>query len=473
VLRKDHDWWSVLELILTNLTRELVADFDSPYNILFRVGKTPSRFSGHTRTAGESLREKRRAYTISHALPLKVFGGKIALGSMNGVPLRLPLEQGSDIETKISFVDGKRNRLVYRGFDIEKLAEHSSYEEVAYLLLFNALPTKTQLSEFAKRMATNRRIPAGLVTLIGSLPHSAPPMDVLRTAISAMAVFDPKVKEHSEEALLDIAIEMIAQVPTIITTHNYVRNGRLPIEPDKKLGHAANFLYMLKGTDPDQETARALDICWVLHADHGLNASTFAARVTASAQSDIYAALTTAVGTLKGTIHGGANQAVMETLLKIKDERNVDDYVKDALNNSKKIPGFGHRIYKGDDPRVAFLRRLSEEMCRKTNNLHWFELSLKLQEAVFREKELHPNMDFFAATLYYALGVPVDMFTTMFACSRMAGWTAQVIEQYQLSRLIRPSGQYTGRLNRKYIPMEMREHAPTATPKSHLYTQGC
>jgi citrate synthase len=256
---------------------------------------------------------------------------------------------------------------------------------------------------------------------------------------------------------LDIAIEMIAQAPTIVTAHNHVRNGHLPIEPDKKLGHSANFLYMLKGIQPDEEDAKALDMCWVLHADHGLNASTFAARVTASALSDMYAALTTAIGTLKGTIHGGANQAVMETLLKIRDEQNVDEFVRDALRNSKKIPGFGHRIYKGDDPRVAYLRKLSETMCKKTNNQHWFELSKKLQDAVFREKGLHANMDFYAATLYYALGVPVDMFTTMFACSRMAGWTAQIIEQYEMNRLIRPAGQYTGALNRKYIPVEMRE----------------
>jgi len=379
------------------------------------------------------------------------------LDSSDRLPLRLPLEEGSEIETKISFVDGAKNRLVYRGIDIAKLAENGCYEEVAYLLLYDALPTKSQLDQFVQKMATNRRIPAGLVTLIGSLPHSAPPMDVLRTAISAMAIFDPKSKEHSRDALLEIAVEMIAQTPTIVTAHHHIRNGRLAIEPDRRLGHAANFLYMLKGVPPDEEAARALDTCWVLHADHGLNASTFAARVTASALSDMYAALTTAIGTLKGKIHGGANQEVMQTLLEIKDDRRIDDYVKNALRNSKKIPGFGHRIYKGDDPRVAYLRRLSEAMCKKTDNLQWFELSEKLQVAVLQEKGLHPNMDFYAATLYYALGVPVDMFTTMFACSRMAGWTAQIIEQYELNRLIRPSGQYAGALNRDYVPIGLRD----------------
>jgi citrate synthase len=367
------------------------------------------------------------------------------------------LEEPSEIETKISFVDGVENRLIYRGIDIRTLAEHASYEEVTYLLLYGSLPTQVQLDELRRKMITNRRIPAGLVTLIGSVPHSALPMDVLRTAISAMAMFDPKAKEHGHEVLLDIAIEMIAEAPTIVTTHNHIRNSRLAIEPDPKLGHAANFLYMLKGNEPDEEDARALDICWVLHADHGLNASTFAARVTASALSDMYAALTTAIGTLKGTIHGGANQKVMEMLLDIRDERNIDGYVRNSIKNSIKIPGFGHRVYKGEDPRVTHLRRLSETLCKKTNNLHWFELSRKLEKVVLQERKLYPNMDFYSATLYYALGVPVDMFTPMFACSRMAGWTAQIIEQYELNRLIRPLGDYVGILNQEYVPIEKRK----------------
>ncbi len=366
------------------------------------------------------------------------------------------LEEPSEIETKISFVDGVENRLVYRGIDICSLADHSNYEEVAYLLLYGSLPTRTQLDEFKRKMVVNRRIPAGVVTLIGAVPHSAPPMDVLRTAISAMAMFDQKAKDITREPLMEMAVELITQAPTIVTTHNHIRNSRLPIEPDPKLGHAANFLFMLKGTRPDDEDARALDICWVLHADHGLNASTFAARVTASAQSDIYAALTTAVGTLKGTIHGGANQKVMEMLLDIKDEEKVTEYVKNSLKNARKIPGFGHRVYMGEDPRVTYLRDLSETLCEKTKNLHWFDLSRKLEETVFKVKGLYANMDFYSATLYYALGIPVDMFTTMFACSRMAGWTAQIIEQYELNRLIRPLGDYVGVLNLEYVPIEKR-----------------
>ena len=367
------------------------------------------------------------------------------------------LEEPSEIETKISFVDGAQNRLAYRGVNVSTLAEHSSYEDVSYLLLYGSLPTRAQLDEFTRKMAANRRISAGIVTLIASLPHSALPMDVLRTAISATAMFDHKGKENSREALLEIAIELIAQAPTVVTTFNHIRNSRLPIEPDATFGHAANFLYILKGTRPDEEAARALDTCWVLHADHGLNPSTFAARVTASAQSDIYAALTTAIGTLKGAIHGGANQKVMEMLLEIKDEERVSEYVRNVLKHKGKIPGFGHRVYKGEDPRVSSLRRLSESRCKKTQNMHWFELSQKLEETVFREKELYPNMDFYSATLYYALGVPVDMLTTMFACSRMVGWAAHIIEQCEQNKLIRPLGDYIGILNQEYLPIEKRK----------------
>jgi citrate synthase len=370
---------------------------------------------------------------------------------------RRKLEEPSEIETKISYVDGAQNRLVYRGIDVRDLAERSTYEEVSCLLLYGSLPTKTQLDLFTRRMVASRRLPAGIVTLIGALPRSAPPMDVLRTAISAMAMFDAKAHKTGHEALLDIGIELIAQAPTIVTAHDHIRNLHLPIEPDTRLGHAANFLYALKGTKPDAEDARALDICWVLHADHGLNASTFAARVTASAQSDIYAALTTAIGTLKGTIHGGANQKVMEMLLEIKDEHNVDQYVRELIKSGKRIPGFGHRIYKGEDPRVIKLRELSHSLCKKTGNMHWFELSRSLERVVFEEKALYPNMDFYSATLYYALGIPVDMFTAMFACSRMAGWTGHIVEQYELNRLIRPLGDYTGNLDQDYVPIEQRE----------------
>ena len=370
---------------------------------------------------------------------------------------RRKLEEPSEIETKISYVDGTQNRLVYRGIDVRDLAERSTYEEVSYLLLYGSLPTKTQLDLFTRSMVANRRLPAGIVTLIGALPRSAPPMDVLRTAISAMAMFDAKAHKTGHEALLDIGIELIAQAPTIVTAHNHIRNSHLPIEPDTRLAHAANFLHTLKGTEPDAEEARALDICWVLHADHGLNASTFAARVTASAQSDIYAALTTAIGTLKGTIHGGANQKVMEMLLDIKDEHNLEQYVRESIKVGRKIPGFGHRIYKGEDPRVTKLRELSRSLSKKTGNMHWFELSRSLEKVVFKEKALYPNMDFYSATLYYALGIPVDMFTAMFACSRMAGWTGHIIEQYELNRLIRPLGEYTGNLKWDYLPIGQRE----------------
>jgi len=366
------------------------------------------------------------------------------------------LEEPSEIETKMSYVNGVKNQLFYRGIDVRSLTEHCSYEEVTYLLLFGTLPNRSQLDAFTRKMASSRRIPAGVVTLIGSLPHSALPMDVLRTAVSAMAMFDPKPRENNREGIMGVAIELIAQAPTIVTAHNHIRHSHLPIEPDPNLGHAANFLYMLKGTKPEEYEAKVLDMCWVLHADHGLNASTFAARVTASAQSDIYAALTTAIATLKGTIHGGANQKVMEMLLEIRDNDRVNEYVINSLEKGRKIPGFGHRIYKGEDPRVAHLRSLSKSVCQRTSNNHWFELSEKVEEAVTQKRELHPNMDFYSATLYYALGIPVDMLTTMFACSRLAGWTGHIIEQYELNKLIRPLGDYVGELSVEYVPIERR-----------------
>jgi citrate synthase len=371
------------------------------------------------------------------------------------VEVKRRLEEPSETETRISFVDSN-GHLCYRGIDIHDLARYSTYEETVYLLLYGKLPTKSQLLELSNKLATRRRLPAGVVVLIGSVPHSAPPMDVLRTAISAMAMFDPNAKDNRIGTLLERGIGQIAQATTIVTTHNHIRNSRLPIEPDPEMGHAENFLYMLKGRRPEPWEIKTLDQCLVLHADHGLNASTFAARVTASAQADMYAALTSAVGTLKGTIHGGANQKVMEMLLDIKDERMVEQYIAEALRQGRKIPGFGHRIYKVEDPRVVHLRRLSKEACERTGNGYWFDLSRKVEDAVRSQKGLFPNMDFYSATIYYALGFPVDMFTTVFACSRMAGWVAHIIEQFELNILIRPMGDYVGLVNQPYIPIENR-----------------
>lgn len=365
------------------------------------------------------------------------------------------LEEPSETETRISFVDSG-GHLSYRGVNIHDMAKHSTYEETIYLLLYGKLPTKTQLLEMRNKLSARRRLPAGVVALISSLPHFAAPMDVLRTAISAMAMFDPNEKDNRIETLLERGIGQIAQATTIVTTHNHLRNSRLPIEPDPEMGHAESFLYMLKGREPEAWETKALDLCLVLHADHGLNASTFAARVTASARADMYAALTTAVGTLKGTIHGGANQKVMEMLLEIKEERMVNRYIDEAFREGRKIPGFGHRIYKVEDPRVAYLRNVSRDACERTGHAYLFDLSRKVEDTVRSEKGLLPNMDFYSATIYYALGFPVDTLTTVFACSRMAGWVAHIIEQCELDSLIRPMGDYVGLLNQPYVAVEDR-----------------
>jgi citrate synthase len=306
------------------------------------------------------------------------------------------------------------------------------------------------------KLASRRRLPAGVVALISSLPHFALPMDVLRTAISAMAMFDPNEKDRRIESLVERGIGQIAQVTTTVTTHNHIRNSRLPIEPDPEMDHAENFLYMLKGREPEAWETKALDRCLVLHADHGLNASTFAARVTTSARADMYAALTSAAGTLKGTIHGGANQKVMEMLLEIKEDKMVDHYLKDAFRQGHKVPGFGHRIYKVEDPRVVYLRSVSRDVCERTGHGYLFDLSRKVEDVVHSEKDLFPNMDFYSATIYYALGFPIDTLTTVFACSRMAGWVAHIIEQFELDSLIRPMGDYVGLLGQPYVAIEDR-----------------
>lgn len=369
--------------------------------------------------------------------------------------MKRKLEEPSETETRISFVDDG-GHLSYRGVGIHDLAKYSTYEETMYLLVHGALPTKAQLSDLLKKLAARRRLPAGVVALISSLPHFAVPMDVLRTAVSSMAMFDPNAKDSRIGTLLERGIGQVAQATTIVTTHNQIRNSRLPIEPDPEMGHAENFLYMLKGRAPEDWQARALDLCLVLHADHGLNASTFAARVTTSARADMYAALTSAVGTLKGTIHGGANQKVMEMLLEIDEKGSAEQYIGDAIRKGRKIPGFGHRIYKVEDPRVKYLRDLSRDACKRTGNERFFDLSAELEDVMRREKGLFANMDFYSATIYYALGFPVDTFTTVFACSRMAGWVAHIIEQFELDSLIRPMGDYVGPLNQPYIPIDDR-----------------
>ncbi len=360
-------------------------------------------------------------------------------------------------QTGISFIDGANGRLFYRGIDINELVEHSTFEETTALLWYGDLPTTRQLDSFKRKMAENRLVPNEIIALLLLLPRKTSPMGVLRTAVSALAPFDPETGDNSLEANVNKSIRLTAALPTIVAAWDRIRNGLWPVTPSEHLDHAANFLYMLTGVEPDAETARVLDQCLILHADHGLNASTFAARITASTLSNLHSAIVSAIGTLKGPLHGGANEQVMRMLLEIGNPERVDQYMRGALAAKKKIMGFGHRVYKADDPRALWLQRLAARLADRTGNRRWFEMSERIRAIVQTEKPLPVNVDFYSASVYYTLGVPIDLFTPIFAISRVAGWTAHVYEQYSDNRLIRPEAEYIGPLDVPYAPIEQRQ----------------
>lgn len=361
-------------------------------------------------------------------------------------------------ESEICFIDGEAGILSYRGFNIHTLAEHATFEEVIYLLWYGRLPKREELEKLKATLVEYRTIPEPVVQFLAGVPKDALPMDVLRTAVSMLGLYDPTVKDMSPEANQRKAEKLMAQTPTIVTTFDRLRNGREIIPGDPKLSFAANFLYTLTGKRPDEVMERTFDVALILHADHELNASTFAARVTAATLSDIYSAITSAIGALKGPLHGGANEDVIRLLLKAegKPEKAVA-IVKDMLANKMKIPGFGHRVYRTEDPRATHLRRFSEELGRRTGHLDLYLASSEIEKLVKSEKKLNANVDFYSASTYYSLGIPVDLFTPVFAVSRMSGWTAHVLEQYRNNRLIRPRADYIGNpVGAKWIPMDER-----------------
>ncbi len=360
-------------------------------------------------------------------------------------------------ESSISYVDGQKGHLVYRGYRIEDLAEHSTFEETSKLLLDGELPGKKELETFTNALATERALDERVMDLLHEMPADAEPMAVLRTAVSALGMYDPDGTEDSPEAVRRKTIRLIAQFPTIVAAFDRLRNGEEPVEPRRDLGHAANFLYMLKGEEPDPADARIMDVCLILHAEHGMNASTFAARVTAATLSDIHSAITSAVGTLKGVLHGGANQGVMRMLLEI-EERGIDpaDYAREKLAAHEKVMGFGHRVYKTMDPRAPILRSFSKELGERAGQTQWYHMSEELMAAMKAEKGLDPNVDFFSASTYYALGIPVDLYTPIFAISRVSGWCTHVEAQYAHNRLIRPRAQYVGKRDLSYVAIDDR-----------------
>ena len=366
------------------------------------------------------------------------------------------LEDVIAAQTSISDIDGKMGRLFYVGYDIHDLAPHATFEEIIYLLHNLKLPDAAELDELNDQLVAEREISPFIEDLMPTMASQTSPMSMLRTVVSAMSAYDPDGWDQSERANYRKAMRLIARFPTVIAAYDRLRNELEPIRPNEKLSHAANFLYMLKGIEPSEEDARTLDICLVLHADHTMNASTFTARVVASTLADIHSATTAAIASLKGPLHGGANEAVMKMLLEIKDPSRAEEYIKQKLAKQEKIMGFGHRVYKTEDPRATHLRRLSKQLGEQIGDTRWYEISKRIEEVVMGEKHLYPNVDFYAASVYYCLAIPVDLFTPVFAASRVSGWTAHIREQYADNRIIRPESEYIGPRGRKWVPIEER-----------------
>ncbi len=347
-------------------------------------------------------------------------------------------------------------RLIYRGYDINDLARFSTFEETTYLLWHGELPTKAQLAELAQQLEANRALPPPVIDLLGRFPRQSTPMDVLRTAVSALQLWDPDENDDSLPAAQRKALRLTAQMPSLVTTWHRLRTGQEPLAPKPGQSTAEAFLYMLTGRDPDPIEARTFDVALILHADHELNASTFAARVTAATLADLHSAITSAIGALIGPLHGGANEGVIRMLQAIGEISRVEDYIKSELAQHHRIMGFGHAVYKVADPRALHLRELSRQLGERRGDLKYWEMSRKIEEVMAREKHLNANVDFYSASTYYALGIPSDLFTPVFAVSRIAGWTAHVLEQYADNRLIRPRAEYVGPRDRQYVPIDQR-----------------
>jgi citrate synthase len=359
-------------------------------------------------------------------------------------------------ESEICYIDGHAGILSYRGFNIHTLAEHATFEEVIYLLWNGSLPKQAELDKLKADLVAHRAIPQPVVDFLAANGKGAP-MDVLRTAVSMLSLSDPDAKDMTPAANELKATKLMAQTPTIVTTFDRLRKGQPVIEGDPNLGIAANFLYTLTGNKPDDVMEHVFDVALTLHADHELNASTFAARVTAATLSDIYSAVTSAIGALKGPLHGGANEDVIRMLLAVGTADAAVAKAHDMMARKAKIPGFGHRVYRTEDPRATHLRVMSEELGKRTGQEELYLMSKRVEETVREAKKLNPNVDFYSASTYYSLGIPIDLFTPIFAVSRMSGWTAHILEQYTNNRLIRPRAEYLGKPDgQAWVPLENR-----------------
>ena len=359
--------------------------------------------------------------------------------------------------TQASFIDGTEGKLLYRGYNIHDLAEKSTFEEVAYLLLYGSLPNQEQLDELDATLRSTRTIPEEVYRVI-DLTKDGHPMDVLRTAVSALASFDPDVGDNTADGVRRKGLRLTSQAATIICAHYRARQGLPPIAPDQSLSHAANFLYMMRGVVPDEDEAKLMDVDFILHAEHGANASSFASRVTASTLADLHAAIVTGIGTLKGPLHGGAAESVMKMAEEIGDPAEAEAYAKRVLGGHGRIMGFGHRVYKAEDPRAQHLRDRSRSLGEKLGQPQWIKILDALVEAMapYRARGIHVNVDFFAGSIYYLMDIPEDLFIPIFALGRIPGWTLQVLEQFENNILIRPLLWYEGPMDLEYVPIEAR-----------------
>ncbi len=359
-------------------------------------------------------------------------------------------------QSKIGDVNGEKGILIYQGYDIHDLAENSTFEEVVYLLWNARLPKADELEKFKKQFQANYEIPSEVMEMMKTFPKDANPMDVLRTTVSALDFFDKEGHDTDSEAAHKTAVKLTGQLPTIVAAWDRIRKGKDVIAPDKSLSIAENFLYMLRGEKPEEDEAKMFDICLILHADHELNASTFTTRVVAGTLADIYGAVTAGIAALAGPLHGGANTKVMETLMEIGSVENVEPWLDKALEEKRKVMGIGHAVYKTEDPRATWLRKFSKQLGEKKGETKWFEMSQKLEKLMHDKKGMFPNVDFYSASTYYLMEIPLDLYTPIFALSRISGWTGHILEQYANNKLIRPRAEYVGERDLKYAPIDER-----------------
>lgn len=359
-------------------------------------------------------------------------------------------------QSAIGDVNGEEGKLIYQGYDIHDLAENSTFEEVIFLLWNGRLPSARELMDLEKDLRANYAVPDDVLEQMLRFPKDADPMDVLRTAVSSLDFYDKDGHGTDIPTATKVAIKLTGQIGTIAAAWDRIRNGKDPVVPDATMSIAENFLYMLRGEKPDADEAKMFDVALILHADHELNASTFTTRVVAGTLADMYGAVTAGIAALAGPLHGGANTNVMKMLLAIDDVDKVDAYIENALAEKKKIMGIGHAVYKTEDPRATWLRRFAKQMAEKTGVTKWFEMSQRIEQLMYEKKGMYPNVDFYSASTYYLMGIALDMYTPIFAVSRISGWTGHILEQYANNKLIRPRAEYIGKRDQKYIPFEDR-----------------